>query len=365
MSKLPSGLDRLPSGKIRARYRDASGRQHSKTHDGVRDAQRWLRAQQSAVDEGRHVTPNDRTTVWEYAVQWAGVRPVREATQRQYGTYLRHLEDTPLGRRPLVQVRPADLQAFVADRSRLLAPSTTRNLYTWIKAVFGDAVENRRIAATPCTSKIALPKRPRRDIVPLTIEQVQAMAAGTDDRYRVGVVLQAALGLRASELLGLQVGDIDFLRRSVRVERQLARDGRRFVEPKTFDSRRTIPVARDVVPQLAAHIATYPPNTDGVILTTTAGNPVRQDLWAVRVIRPAVARAGLPVDTTSHGLRHHFASVLLRERVPVNVVARYMGHSTPALVHAVYGHLMPDSDQVTREALDALWRRDVSRAVSR
>jgi len=164
---------------------------------------------------------------------------------------------------------------------------------------------------------------------------------------------------------GTRSHSTSFLRRTVRVERQLARDGRRFVDPKTDDSTRTIPLARAVAPVLAAHIAKYPPNADGVILTTTAGNPVRQDLWATRVIRPAVAAAGLPADTTSHGLRHHFASVLLRERIPVNVVARYLGHSTPALVMEVYGHLMPDSEQVTRQALDALWSANVSRAVSR
>ncbi|MBA2638748.1 MAG: site-specific integrase, partial [Nocardioidaceae bacterium] len=295
---------------------------------------------------------------------WAAARPVRESTERQDRSYLTHLDSTALGGLPITRVRPTDVQAFVADRARVLAPTTVANVYGWVKAVFADAVENRRIVATPCTSKIRVPKRVRTDIVPLTVAQVHALAEAAPPRYAVGVVLQAACGLRISELLAVQVRDVDFLRRTVRVERQLARDGRRFVTPKTHHSTRTIPLARDVVPLLAAHVAANPPNVDGVILTTTAHNPVRQDLYSERVIRPAVAAAGLPADTTSHDLRHHFASVLLRQGVPANVVGRYMGHSTAALVLDTYGHLMPDSDQVTRQALDALWSPDVSSDVS-
>jgi len=130
------------------------------------------------------------------------------------------------------------------------------------------------------------------------------------------VLLQAALGLRVSELLGVHVAAVDFLRRRVSIERQLGRGGQAFAPLKTEHSRRTLSLARDLV-----HVLSEYPNTHGVLLTTEHGNPVRQDLYTARIFRAAVAKAGLPEGTIPHDLRHHVASVLLAQRVPVNVVA--------------------------------------------
>jgi len=54
------------------------------------------------------------------------------------------------------------------------------------------------------------------------------------------VITQAGLGLRTAELLALRVQEVDFLRRIVRIEWQLSRDGKRRVPPKTPRSRRML-----------------------------------------------------------------------------------------------------------------------------
>jgi integrase len=61
----------------------------------------------------------------------------------------------------------------------------------------------------------------------------------------------------------------------------------------------------------------------------------------------------LPTGTTSHDLRHHYASVLLA--AGESVVAELLGHEDATLVLQVYGHLMPGSEDRTRRAVDAAW----------
>ncbi len=63
------GVDRLPSGRYRARYRDAGGKQHSEAFDSAGQARDWRAGQVNAVSRGVHVAPNTRTTVAEYARQ--------------------------------------------------------------------------------------------------------------------------------------------------------------------------------------------------------------------------------------------------------------------------------------------------------
>ena len=92
------------------------------------------------------------------------------------------------------------------------------------------------------------------------------------------------------------------------------------------------------------------------------------------LFRRAVKRARLPREFVFHGLRHTYASDLVREGVPLSVVARQLGHSDTRTVSATYGHLAeqfreeqvrtrfsPLSEAFQAEAsarrsqLDALW----------
>ena len=69
----------------------------------------------------------------------------------------------------------------------------------------------------------------------------------------------------------------------------------------------------------------------------------------------AAKRGGLPSGTTSHDLRHHYASVLLAAGESVVAVAERLGHENATLVLTTYGHLMPDSEDRTRRAVDEAW----------
>lgn len=191
--------------------------------------------------------------------------------------------------------------------------------------------------------------------MPLTVEQVAALANAMPARYRSMVITQAGLGLRIGELLGLRVGDVDFLRRTVRVEWQFTSGSKERSEPKTPRSRRTIPAPQVVLDAIAGHLASYSAGEDGAVFTTTTGTPLGHVYYGHNLFRKAVTKTGLPEGTTSHHLRHHFASVLLAAGESVVAVAERLGHDDASLVLSTYGHLMPDSEDRTRRAIDAAW----------
>lgn len=80
-----------------------------------------------------------------------------------------------------------------------------------------------------------------------------------------------------------------------------------------------------------------------------------QDAYATRLFRAAVKRVGLPSGTTTHDLRHHYASVLLAAGESVMAVGERLGHENATLVLKSYGHLMRDSEDRTRLAVDDAW----------
>lgn len=84
--------------------------------------------------------------------------------------------------------------------------------------VFVAAVDDRVIAHSPCR-KIRLPKGDEAEVVPPTVGEVATLTNAMDDRWIAMIVLLAGSRVRIGEARGLMAGDVDFMNRTIRVER--------------------------------------------------------------------------------------------------------------------------------------------------
>ena len=319
------------------------------------DAERRLTELEHSVNRGQWVDLTSETIVTASARGYVASRPHRPTTARRMaGLIDNHIAPTALGARRLVSVRPSEVQGWAADRARLLAPSTMRLLLGLVRSVFAAAVLDRLIASSPVV-KVTLPRAEDERVVPPTVDQVRNLADAMPPRYRAMVTVQAGLGLRLGELLALRAQDVNFLGRTVRVEGQIVSGSRVRSEPKTPRSRRTLPLPAVVGEALAAHMARFPPAADGTLFTNRDGRPLTHMHYGTTTFRKAVGKAGLPAGTTSHDLRHHYASVLLAAGESVVAVAERLGHENATLVLTTYGHLLPGSEDRTRRAIDSAW----------
>jgi len=321
------------------------------------DAERKLVELEHSVHRGQWVDLNNQTTVTDCARGYVAARPHRPTTARRMaGLIDTHLAPTALGGRRVVSVRPSEVQGWAAERARLLAPSTMRLLLGLVRSVFAAAVLDRLIASSPVV-KVSLPRAEAERVVPLTVAQVRELAEAMPPRYQAMVLTQAGLGLRIGELLALRLEAVDFLRRTVRVAEQIPPGSRVRTETKTPRSRRTLPLPTMVAEALARHVEAFPPAADGSLFTNRDGRPLTHSHYGTRTFRKAVGKAGLPAGTTSHDLRHHYASVLLAAGESVVAVAERLGHENATLVLAVYGHMLPGSENRTRSAIDSAWNQ--------
>lgn len=143
----------------------------------------------------------------------------------------------------------------------------------------------------------------------LTRDQVQALLAACGrprDRLLVRVLWET--GVRVSELMSLTSDSIDFAGEALRV-----------VTLKRHGHRRAVPVRPALLGELARHIAGGIGR--GVRLFPVTRQRVHQ------IVRRAAASAGLPADQAHpHTLRHSFAVACVLARVPVRVLAEWLGH---------------------------------------
>jgi integrase len=351
-----ASIKKHPNGKWRARYRDQTGKAHEKHFDRRVDAQRWLNEVTASMVTGQYVDPKaGRTTFREYAERWRASQVHRPSTQSYIEINLRRHVYPTLGGRPLLSIRPTDVQAWVKGMTAHLAPSTVGTVHGVVSGIFRAAVRDRLVASNPCEGT-RLPKTTPTRVEPLPVETVLALADAVPDRYRALVMLAAGSGMQG-ECFGLTVDRVDFLRRVVRVDRQLVTvTGREpfLAPPKTSASARTIPLAQATLDVLAAHLAAYPP-IDGFVFVNEEGRPIRRSAFG-SVWRAAVAAAGAPKGTGFHELRHFYASLLIRHGESVKVVQARLGHASAAETLDTYSHLWPDSDDRTRAAVAAAFK---------
>jgi integrase len=350
-----ASIDRRVDGRYRARWREyPGGPQKTRQFARKGDAERFLDAVRGDLAHGTYVDPaGGRMLFRDYAEQWRSIQVHRSTTTAQVETYLRRHAYPHLGSRQLGAIRRSDVQAWVKELTRVLAPGSVELVYRWVSTIFKAAVGDRLIAASPCIG-ITLPKRNDAEVVPLNVSEVEALVAAVPDRYRALIVFAAGMGLRQGECFGLTVDRVDFLRRRVRVDRQLlsAVGGvPEFGPPKSKAGFRTVPMPDVVSSALAAHLARYRPGQYGLVFTSRTGNPLRRntagDMW-----HRARELAGLPAWATFHDLRHFYASLLIDRGCSVKAVQRRLGHQSAMETLDTYGHLWPDSDDETRNAVD-------------
>jgi integrase len=155
------------------------------------------------------------------------------------------------GDRPIAAVRRSDIQNMVeAMKADGRKPNTIRLSVQVVGTVFREAVVDDLIAKSPVV-KIDTPKATKRMTVP-TREQVLALLEAADEWFRPGIILGAGLGLRQAEAAALTWDRVDFMKRTVKVDRQWARGGG-FAPTKTEAGTRTVPMPAWALQELSRY----------------------------------------------------------------------------------------------------------------
>ena len=359
----------------RARYRDPSGRERVKNFDRRVDAERFLTTVEADKLRGVWVDPAlGRRMFREVAAEWQRSQVHRPSTVLQVESHLRRHVLPQFGDRPIGSIRPSEVQSWVKDRTSVLAPATVTVVYRYLSAIFRMAVRDGLIIKTPCV-EVRLPKIEKPRVSPMTVKQVEALLASVNPRYRALLVLGAGAGLRQGEAFGLTVPHVDFLRRTIHVEQQsILLPGEPIVlgPPKTESSDRRIPVGDFVLYALAHHIQEFPSSRslravsrrdETVIFTNKAGAPLSRTWFSRAVWQPAIRASKLPDGLTFHDLRHFYASLLISRGASVKVIQARLGHKSAVETLDTYGHLWPDDEDLTRQAVDAVLIPQKERAI--
>ena len=271
----------------------------------------------------------------------------------QFGQFLARRGTAVLG------ARHADLAAFLSELAQgtddrpAAAPATLQRKAACLRSFYRHLRREGLIEHDP-TADLRGPRRTQRLPQVLTRDEVAALLRaprGTDPRAlrdRALLELMYACGLRASEAIGLKVGDVDVANGMLRVVGKGSKE-------------RQVPVGRQAIGALRAYLQRGRPVLVGLrteahlFVNQRGGGLTRQGLY--KLVQGHARAAGLDGRMSPHTLRHSFATHLLAGGCDLRSLQEMLGHADLATTQ-IYTHL-------SAERLKDVYFRAHPRAVAR
>ncbi len=243
-----------------------------------------------------------------------------------------------LGRSPDT-ARAEDLRRFqlhLVDHGT--SPITLNATITGLRFFFEVTLERADLMARMSTVRVprTLPVVLSRD------EAARLIAAAGHLKYQAALSVAYGAGLRASEVVGLKVGDIDGERKTLRVDQGKGRKDRfALLSPVLLERLRTWWRVGHAQGKLLEGGWLFPGQNPINPLSTRQLN---------RAVHAAAAAAKLDKRVSMHTLRHSFATHLLEQGVDIRVIQVLLGHKKLETT-ALYAQV---ATEVLREVISPL-----------
>jgi integrase len=303
------------------------------------------------IYDGSLVPAAAKLTTGEFLTNWITQKhktSIAATTYRRYASLINVHIIPALGTLKLQAITKNHVNALVLQmREKGQSARSQQQARAVLSAAFESAMEDDLVASNPVAkSRTITLDSPQ--IHPLSLMEVQTLLTKT-----TGVQMQARVriavlyALRQGEALGLMWKDVDFTKKTIFIWQQIQKieGAYEFVKLKSDDSIRTLEIDDETLAALKAHKIQQ--NTDrlamgdkwvdhDLVFTTTNGKPIdcKTDY---RQWHRALAIAGLPVKRL-HDARHTAATLLFDQGIDIEVIRRFMGHSSVLLTSKTYVH---------------------------
>ena len=319
--------------------------------------------------------------VKDFMLFWLEKEMRPRITSGSYETYSNIVNNhviPAMGNIKMTEIKRSHIQSLYNEEAAA-SVSIARLVKTVMNTSMQYAVNKKIISINP-TIDVALPKQVEKKAYhtrnidtqkTLNMEQVLTLIeASKDTPIHIQVLFAVLLGLRRCEINGVKYSDIDYINRTLKVQRQLGKKpnttagdfpAKTFTKQeiglKTPSSYRTIPIPDYVFEAILEERKAYEKNRRrrsgtfqdlDYICCSAYGRPRSKDFhW--KHYKKLLEDNGLP-DIRWHDLRSTFCTILLKNNFNPKAVSQLMGHAKEIITIDVYG----DTAEIIEDCLDDL-----------
>ena len=210
-------------------------------------------------------------------------------------------------------------------------------------------------------------RRPKPKIRVLSEEQIRKLLKeAKKTSWYLEILLGLFVGLRKGEILGLKISDFNTENKSVKIERQIVRDGQlvdgsskiidyKLVEknPKTDNSIRAIKVPDIILEELEKrkqlidiNKSKYEDKYEDRDYISCQSDGKVHSLSAINSVLTKLCNKLFLPHITVHGLRHMCATILLEEGASLAKISAMLGHTSIHTTFEYYCEVMDEKDKI-------------------
>lgn len=277
--------------------------------------------------------PTHKMLFADFAQRWTDTvlpmhKPSSQSSEKAHlARYIRPFFDSMY----LHEITPMHVQKFVASLRN--APKTVRNIYATFRSMWklgkGWGVVERNVCEGIKMPRLNPVERPT-----FTIEQMQQIIQAAEEPFKTFFWLASETGMRAGELCGLRVCDIDTRTCTVSV-RQAVWNGQ-VGTPKSNAATRRCGISAGLAESLRNQINGRGDQMSLVFCTRT-GQPWDSRFIIRDKLRPLLKQLEIP-NAGLHAFRHGNATYRLQNGEDAKTLATRLGHSDPSITLRVYAH---------------------------
>jgi integrase len=314
-----------------ADYFDQAGKRRLKTFATRKAADAWLVAARHEISHGIHTPASVSIAVADAGDLWlaqAESDGLERSTLEQYRQHLeRHIKPL-IGAVRLAELSPGMVQSFRNDliasgRSRVMAKKTLSSLGALIANAMAAGKVARNVVREQGRETRRQNRLDRRHDKRLQVgvdipnkDEIRAMLAHAQGRWRPLLMTAIFTGLRASELRGLRWDDVDLDRAELTVRQRADRWGT-IGSPKSDAGKRTVPLAPVVANTLREWRLACPKSAADLVFPNGKGRPEQLTAIHYRGLGPLQQAAGITETDKPkygmHALRHAAASLFIEQ----------------------------------------------------
>jgi integrase len=286
--------------------------------EGVNTPEHLERSLQPPQPTPTPTTFNDVADLWESK----RLPQLKESSKYSFPKLIaKHIRPF-LGLMALEEIKTGNVNDWIANlQSKGLEPKTIHNVWKMLRAIMNWRAQQNE--EQPWRRNPTLPTIPEDEQRWFTQDETRRLCEAAEGQYKMLFHLAGASGLRAGELFGLHVEDLDLdLNRGLIRVRRSVWCGQE-VTPKNGKTRGVF-IDSTTVQLLKNHLGS---RTTGRVFETRNGTPLGTHNVVRQVLKPLCRRIGIAVGGM-HAFRHGRVSHLQQNGVPADFTKRQVGHSS-------------------------------------
>jgi integrase len=286
-------------------------------------------------------------TFADYADAWLATMTLERSSYRGYKASINATWKPAFEGMRLVQIRYSDVKRAIADKRKVASAKTLNNGLICLRGIFDTAVRDGLIPKSPVDG-IENQKHQAAPCDPFERAEMEAVLSHMADRYHAQVwhyfTFAFHTGMRPSELIALQWGDVDWRASTIRVQRARVDWEEKGTKTNTVRDVDLSEAALDALRRQKVH--TFMLGPEAAIFA----NPNTGAAWSDEQVQrrlyytPTLRALGLR-HRDMYQTRHTFATLLLMGGINPAYIARQLGHTNAQMLFKVYAKWIDGADK--------------------